>query len=230
MHVASTERMAFLGQAGAHLTEVSEALHRELDELDRTMIGLPVDAPLRQRVQMNQVAIAACQEDLRAASAMVLQAIESHEAAVRTDEAMFRKRVVEIETLVQDITGTVTSLLDFLGGPECQGSTRHPSFQIRLAQDIVDIVTMIRSFAVIGGAYSRMAGLRMVATVMEGVAAIVESLDVAQPGQTAESRSAVTAAIARVQNSGMVRQQELDAAKVLLAAVDRLDYTLGAAV
>jgi hypothetical protein len=229
MHIAATERLALLAQAGADLTGVSAALQREIEDIDRTTSGLPDDSQVGQRLQTNRTAIAACLEDIRTTSDTVLQAIAAHEAAVRTDEAMFRKRVVEIDGLVQSVNGTVASLLDFLSSPHGQGNTSNPAFQARLSQSRTDLVAAIRAFAVIGGAFSRMGGLRMLATVMEGIAAIVEGLDVARPCPSGEGRTAVTAGLARVEGSGMVRQPEIDAVKALLTPVARLDDTLGAA-
>jgi hypothetical protein len=188
--VASKERLAMLAQAGAELAGMSENLRRELDDIDRQVAGLPGDSPVRARLVISRKAIAACDSDLQQSAEAVLQAIGAHESAIRTDEAMFRKRVIEIETLAQSVPGLATT-----------GRT--------------EAASAIRDFAVLGGAYSRMGGLRMLANVLEGIAALVDK-------QEGADRSAVVASLLRIENAGLVRQPEIDAVKNLLATVDWL--------
>jgi hypothetical protein len=220
--VAAKERLALLAQAGAEVTGMTEELHREIGEIDRMVVGLPDDVLLQQRLRSNRTAIISCLNDLHGASETVVQAIESLEGAIRTDEAMFRKRSVEIEGLAQAVTAATVSLMDGL-------DLASPAFQERFASSRAELANTIRSFAVIGGSLSRMGGLRMLGSVLEGIAAVIAGLDVTQPGQAVEARTAVTAALARVQNSGMVRQGEIDATMQLLGAVDRFDARAGAA-
>ncbi len=218
VHVAATERLALLAQAGAELSGMTEALNQEIEEIDRTMVGLATDSPIWQRKRTNRTAITAHLEDVWMAADAVLQAIEAYEGAIRTEEAMFRKRVGEIETFAQGVTGTVESLLTIMPSP----GWPDPSIQASLDSNQAELVTAIRSFAVVGGTYSRLGGLRMVAAAIEGIAALVEGLDFAQPGRSGAHRSAVTAALGRAQSSGMVRQREVEAVMLLLAAVDPL--------
>lgn len=218
-HVASTERLAFLAQAGADLTGVAESLQRDFDDCDRSSAG---DGDQRFRAQA-LTTLAACLDDVRAAHDLVLQAIAAHEGALRTDDAMFRKRVVEIESLVQAIGGKVGSLLDVVG----QARVGEPAFQGSVGQCRTDIATAIRAFATIGGPFSRMGGLRMVASVMEGLASAVESLQADPTGSWQERRQAVSGNLERVQSSGMIRQAEIDAVAALVTAVDRLATAMG---
>jgi hypothetical protein len=103
---------------------------------------------------------------------------------------MFRKRVIEIETLTQSLAGLATT------GKSAAAAA-------------------IADFAVLGGPYSRMGGLRMMSNVMEGIACLVGK-------QEGIDRSAVVASLLRIENAGLVRQPEIDAVKNLLATVDWL--------
>lgn len=223
VYVAATERIAMLAQAGMELTDMNQSLHQEIDAIDRALNGLPDESPLRQRKRNNRTAIVTFKENLQGAADNLVQAIENLEAGVRTDEAMFRKRVVEIEGFTRGVTGAVDSLLDIMGNPGWPNPERSPSLQASLNAGHAELVTAIRSFAMLGGPFSKLGGLRLLAAVIEGIAVLVEGVDFSRPGQRSEPRAAVDAALVRAQNSGLVRQPEVDAAMLLLVAVDRLD-------